>query len=79
MTCTTSGHTRSSHHLCSVIPFSRHRPRRQDSFKTGFTYCRWGAGSPLPLWLPVWVSALPRDQTINIGPMATCTCHITSG
>ncbi|GFT29718.1 hypothetical protein TNCV_4891321 [Trichonephila clavipes] len=44
----------------SIIPFSRHRPWRQDSFKTGFTYCQLGAGSPLPLWLPVWVSSLPE-------------------
>ncbi|GFU67386.1 hypothetical protein TNCV_640861 [Trichonephila clavipes] len=58
--CPTSGHTCPSHHLCSIIPFSRHQPRRQDSFKTGFAYCQWGAGSPLPLWQPVWVSALPE-------------------
>ncbi|GFS91685.1 hypothetical protein TNCV_1492531 [Trichonephila clavipes] len=32
----------------SIIPFSQHQKSRHDSLKTGFAYCQWGAGSPLP-------------------------------
>ncbi|GFU49193.1 hypothetical protein TNCV_2674891 [Trichonephila clavipes] len=46
----------------SIIPFSQQQKRRHDSFKTGFAYCQWGAGSPLPLWRPVWMSSLPSSN-----------------
>ncbi|GFV97984.1 hypothetical protein TNCV_5070241 [Trichonephila clavipes] len=44
----------------SSIPFSQHQKRRHDYFKTGFTYCQWDTGSPLPLWRPVRLSSLPE-------------------
>ncbi|GFV69006.1 hypothetical protein TNCV_1999721 [Trichonephila clavipes] len=34
----------------SIIPSSQHQKRRHHNFKTGFAYCQWGSGSPLPLW-----------------------------
>ncbi|GFT66738.1 hypothetical protein TNCV_1395031 [Trichonephila clavipes] len=56
----TSGHTCPSRHLFLVFPFSQHQKRRHDSFKTKNVYCRWGTGSPLPLWRPIWLSSLPE-------------------
>ncbi|GFU57760.1 hypothetical protein TNCV_3639071 [Trichonephila clavipes] len=44
----------------SIIPFSQHQRRQHDSLKTGFAYCQWGVGSPLPLWWSDWMSSLPE-------------------
>ncbi|GFT18917.1 hypothetical protein TNCV_4725651 [Trichonephila clavipes] len=34
----------------------------------GSAYCQWGAGSSLPLWLSVWVSALSEFKQQTIAP-----------
>ncbi|GFW78849.1 hypothetical protein TNCV_2058701 [Trichonephila clavipes] len=76
--CPTSGHTCPSRHLFLVSPSLNTRKDDMIILRQASPIVN-GARLPFTIMATRQAVVTPRVQTINNGPMATCTGHFTAG